>query len=94
MSQYHQGNKEDALDEFEELQESRQQELAEFKPAPRLTQDDLNNNHKSLNRKLDQVLYLLVQHENAWRLPQGGLGEQESLIEVGGVIIFKNLVTQ
>lgn len=40
---------------------------------------------KSLQRKLDRVLYLLVKKprkEHAWQLPQGGLEQDESLIEV------------
>jgi large subunit ribosomal protein L46 len=40
---------------------------------------------KSLQRKLDRVLYLLVKKprkEYTWQLPQGGLEQDESLVEV------------
>ena len=46
---------------------------------------------KSLQRKLDRVLYLLVKKprkEYAWQLPQGGLEQDESLIEVCMYIHF------
>ena len=60
-------------------------ELQAFQPAPRETEADKAGDMKSLQRKLDRVLYLLVKKprkEYAWQLPQGGLEEQESLIEV------------
>ena len=41
------------------------------KPMPRLTEADHTNNTKSLNRKLDRTLYLLVQNkEGRWRFPE------------------------
>ena len=75
----------DGSDEFEELQEAREAELQSFNPASRETEADRTGDMKSLQRKLDRVLYLLVKKprkEHAWQMPQGGLEQQESLIEV------------
>lgn len=72
-------------DEFDELQESREVEVRQFRPAPRETLADLSNDKKSLQRKLDRVLYLLVKkarQEHAWQMPQGGLEKEESLSQV------------
>lgn len=67
------------------MQEAREAELQAFQPASRETEADRSRDLKSLQRKLDRVLYLLVKKprkEHAWQMPQGGLEEQESLIEV------------
>ena len=67
------------------MQEAREAELQAFQPASRETEADRSRDMKSLQRKLDRVLYLLVKKprkEHAWQMPQGGLEEQESLIEV------------
>lgn len=72
-------------DEFEDLQELRELEYQEFKPASRLTEADLSGDMKSLDRKLDRVLYLLVKkprQEHAWQMPQGGVENDESIIQV------------
>ncbi|KAJ1978698.1 hypothetical protein H4R33_005916 [Dimargaris cristalligena] len=48
---------------------------ATYKAAPRITQADKDGDLKSLDRALDQSLYLLVKkprQENAWQFPQGG----------------------
>lgn len=74
-------------DEFDELQESREAEVGQFRPAPRETLADLSDDKKSLHRKLDRVLYLLVKkarQEHAWQMPQGGLEKEESLAQVSG----------
>ena len=60
-------------------------ELQSFHPASRETEADKAGDMKSLQRKLDRVLYLLVKKprkDHAWQLPQGGLEQQESLVEV------------
>lgn len=75
----------EGTDEFEELQEAREVELQSFHPASRETEADRAGDMKSLQRKLDRVLYLLVKKprkKHAWQLPQGGLEQQESLVEV------------
>ena len=75
----------EGADEFEELQEAREVELQSFHPASRETEADKAGDMKSLQRKLDRVLYLLVKKprkEYAWQLPQGGLEQDESLIKV------------
>ena len=72
-------------DEFDELQESREAEVAQFQPAQRQTPADLNDDKKSMQRKLDRVLYLLVKkarQDHVWQMPQGGLEEGESLAQV------------
>lgn len=76
---------EDETDEFEDLQESRELELQEFEPSPRLTEADAANDMRSLERRLDRVLYLLVKKprkDHQWQMPQGGVEEKESLLEV------------
>lgn len=76
----------EGIDEFEELLEARETELQSFKPGPRETEADRRGDQRSLQRRLDQVLYLLVKKprkEHAWQMPQGGVEEGESLLEVG-----------
>ncbi len=73
------------MDAFDELIEAREIELSSFTPAPRETEADRNNDFKSVQRKLDQILYLLVKKdrvEHAWQMPQGGMEDSESLLEV------------
>jgi len=51
-------------------------------PASRITADDKANNRKSLNRKLDERVYLIVKKtrsEHAWQFPQG-LNEKEETL--------------
>lgn len=74
-----------SIEEFDELQESRDAELSAFKPAPRETVADKNHDLKSLQRKLSEVLYLLVKKNRAkhvWQMPQGGVEQNESILEV------------
>lgn len=55
------------------------------KPMPRITEADLKNDTKSLDRKLSRTLYLLVQKErktNAWTFPEADLTGEENLKEV------------
>ncbi len=75
----------DESNEFEDLQESREIELQEFQPAPRETEADRLGDMRSLERKLDRILYLLVKkprEDHAWQMPQGGVEGEESLVEV------------
>lgn len=72
-------------DEFEDLQEMRELELQEFQPASRLTEADQSGDTRSLLRRLDRVLYLLVKkprQEHAWQMPQGSVEAGESLLQV------------
>ncbi|KAL6060876.1 54S ribosomal protein L17 [Balamuthia mandrillaris] len=61
----------------------KQKELREVgRTWSRETEDDRRNNRKSLNRKLDRTLYLLVKkarEEHAWQFPQGGIEEGETM---------------
>lgn len=53
-------------------------------PGPRITKADLMNDRKSLRRKLDQKLFLLVKKERAthpWQLPQISFPIYESFEE-------------
>jgi len=73
------------VDQFEELLEAREQELAVFQPASRETEADREGDMRSLRRRLDQMLYLLVKKprgHHSWQMPQGGLEEGESLLQV------------
>ncbi len=72
-------------DELREMQEARETELKEFQPASRETEADRSGDMRTLQRKLDRVLYLLVKkprEEHAWQMPQGGVDADESLLEV------------
>ena len=43
------------------------------------------DNYQSVNRRLDQVLYLLVKKPRqrfSWQFPQGGIDPGESLVQV------------
>lgn len=51
----------------------------------RETEADRTGNYRSLYRKLDSILYLLVKKPrelHTWQMPQGGLDQGESLIQV------------
>jgi large subunit ribosomal protein L46 len=55
-------------------------ELHVERPASRVTEADEKNDTLSLNRKLDQTLYLLVQNkEGLWRFPEDRLFAREDL---------------
>lgn len=56
-----------------------------FQPAARETEADRTNDRKSLDRKLDQSLYLIVKRnraDNAWQFPQGKIMENETFRQV------------
>ena len=81
----------DDADDFDDMQEARELELQEFKPAPRLTEADLLCDLHSLDRNMDRVLYLLVKKprkDHAWQMPQGGVEDGESLLEVNYEVFF------
>ena len=71
--------------EFEDLLEAREQEMAIFQPSPRTTPADLSGDMRTVQRQLDKMLYLLVRKNrdsHCWQMPQGGLEEGESLLQV------------
>lgn len=58
-------------------------ELHVERPASRVTEADKTNDTKSLNRKLDQTLYLLVKSkEGRWRFPEDRMFVREDLNQV------------
>jgi len=53
-----------------------------FKPASRITDADISNDHRSINRKLPRSLFLMVKrnrNDHSWQFPQGQLREEENL---------------
>lgn len=59
------------------------QKVAIDKPMPRITEADQKGDLRSLNRKLDRSLYLLVQKEDGrWRFPQDRVYGRENLHQV------------
>jgi large subunit ribosomal protein L46 len=53
------------------------------RPLPRETEADRTNDFKSLNRKLDRSLYLLVKRKDGqWRFPEDRLYGRENLHQV------------
>jgi large subunit ribosomal protein L46 len=61
-------------------------ELHVERPAPRVTEADEKNDTLSLNRKLDQTLYLLVKDKaGRWRFPEDRLFSSESLHTVSNL---------
>jgi large subunit ribosomal protein L46 len=64
-------------------QEIGQQKIACERPLPRITEADRQGDLRSLNRKLDRSLYLLVQKEDGrWRFPQDRVYGRENLHQV------------
>lgn len=64
-------------------QEVGQQKIAFDRPMPRITEADNQGDLRSLNRKLDRCLYLLVQKEDGqWRFPQDRVYGRENLHQV------------
>ena len=50
------------------------------RPMPRITEADKNGDLKSLNRRLEKTLYLLVKGaKGVWELPSSVLEKKESL---------------
>ena len=74
-----------APEKFQEAAALRKQAFTEFVPAPRITQADKEKDLHSLDRKLDQMLYLIVkrrQPANVWQMPQRDHEGEESLMQV------------
>ncbi|KYQ94225.1 hypothetical protein DLAC_11589 [Tieghemostelium lacteum] len=62
-------------DEYEE-------DFSNYQPEPRVTEDDLKNNRKSLNRHLDKSLYLIIQKQGSrytWQFPSTNYINGESI---------------
>lgn len=58
-------------------------ELHVERPAPRITESDEKNDTLSLNRKLDQTLYLLVKNQKGlWKFPEDRMFVTEDLNQV------------
>lgn len=59
-------------------------ELQIERPMSRFTEADEKNDTKSLNRKLDQSLYLMIRNKDGrWRFPEDRLYAKETLHDVG-----------
>jgi hypothetical protein len=66
-----------------------------FKPASRITEADLNNDRRSLERKLDISLYLIVKRNRkdaAWQFPQGKLLDEEKSVRIGAERVLDRAV--
>uniref|UniRef100_A0A182JKS2 Large ribosomal subunit protein mL46 n=1 Tax=Anopheles atroparvus TaxID=41427 RepID=A0A182JKS2_ANOAO len=67
----------------QDLEDAYNDELAKFQPAPRRTEADQKNDTRSLNRKLEDTLVLLVEQQlgnkNHFLLPQGRHKTGESM---------------
>lgn len=76
-----------------DLEDKWEAELRTFTPAARETEADLTNNRKSLERKLDTTLYLLVKQKiegkDHWVLPQVYWKEGETMRQVRILFIKK-----
>ncbi|XP_065191042.1 large ribosomal subunit protein mL46-like [Sycon ciliatum] len=63
----------DEMQLYEEIQAIEEDEKAKYKPADRETQDDIDKVLTSMNRCLDNYLYLVVRHKRdhfQWTFPQ------------------------
>lgn len=80
-----------SLQTAQDVEDMNKEELEKFKFAPRETEDDKNNNVKSLNRKLDETLMLLcsdtVGKADAFILPQAQWAEGETLRQTAERIV-------
>lgn len=68
----------------EERELQAEEDVASTVSMSRITEADRNEDTKSLNRKLDRTLYLLLKkprQEHAWQFPQGPIGAGEVLHE-------------
>ena len=87
--QRNQSPEEAGVEEFEELLEARDQELSAYQPALRRTAADQSGDLHCVQRQLDKMLHLLVKKKrrsHCWQMPQGGLVEGESLLQVSLVL--------
>jgi large subunit ribosomal protein L46 len=68
---------------------------ATSRPMPRDTEADRTGDEKSLDRKLQRTLYLLVKSsEDDWRFPTDSLAWKESLRVVSFSVLESNMVAQ
>lgn len=61
-----------------------------FTPAPRITEADEKNDRRSLDRRLQDSLYLIVKRnraDNSWQFPQGRWLPQETMREVSERVV-------
>lgn len=79
------------LQTAQDFEDAGHDELAKFEGAARETEDDKKNNTKSLNRKLDDTLMFVCNHqlgkENLLLLPQGKWNEGETLRQTAERIV-------
>eukprot|EP01132_Coremiostelium_polycephalum_P008060 gene8060-9915_t len=62
--------------------EEMEEDFSNYKPESRTTQDDINDNRKSLNRKLDKSLYLIIKKAGSrypWQFPSTNWIQGESI---------------
>ncbi|EGP88995.1 uncharacterized protein MYCGRDRAFT_39509, partial [Zymoseptoria tritici IPO323] len=65
-------------------------EVSIDRPLSRRTRDDEENNTKSLNRRLDRNLYLLVKNKHGhWRFPQDRLYAREGLHQAAERVLLQ-----
>lgn len=70
------------------LQVKKEEEIQ--RPLPRVGDADRVRDERSLSRKMERTLYLLVKREGekeGWGFPTGWLGGKESLHTVGGFVV-------
>ncbi|KAI9560105.1 hypothetical protein GHT06_014115 [Daphnia sinensis] len=69
----------------QDFEDACNEELSKFKPAPKITAEDLSGDRKSTNRKLDKHLVFVVQEKKEgkeiWKLPQAQWVDGETLRE-------------
>jgi large subunit ribosomal protein L46 len=71
------------LGEGARKQLSQQQQLAVERPMPRFSEADEKNDLRSLSRKMDRALYLMVKRQDgSWRFPQDRVYGRENLHQV------------
>jgi large subunit ribosomal protein L46 len=64
------------------------------RPLPRDTEADRTNDYKSLNRKLDRSLYLLIKRKDGqWRFPEDRLYGRENLHQVRDALALQPRLT-
>jgi large subunit ribosomal protein L46 len=69
--------------EGESQKKDTSQDIAVQRPLPRATEADQKGDQTSLNRALDQSLYLLVKNKDGrWRFPEGLIEGREGLHQV------------
>lgn len=78
----------------QDLEDAYNDELSKFKPSSRLTEADKKNDVKSLNRKLEETLVLLMEQKlgekNYYLLPQGKHVAGESLRQTAERVLKEN----